>query len=459
MYTANSCSSNVSVIDGVTNEVIATIMVEDSQMGESLKEISVNPATNRIYVVNSASNNVSVIDGSTNDVITTIVVDGSIGGIGVNSTTNRIYVTRFLSNQSRFVSTRHVIVIDGSTNEVVDIIELEDGAGRVSVNSITNRIYVASGSNVSAIDGLTDKVIATIDVGERLGFVVSGVRVNPVTNQIYVSSSTINSFPTVNLISVIDGSTNDVIDTVDLGSSSNGFFGILPGRVGINPTTNHIYVIEEGHTDIDTESCPEIMIRVSGDIKVIDGLINQLIVTDNLGFDMHSSEKIGIGVNPETNLIYVANGFAGSISVIMDEEGGIPIPPVTPKPTPTPPDNGKSFTFNCNRNFIEGPVFGLEKLVLELGENEDCTLKLTNLETGTPVEISTKLRTGFRSSIKCNPISGVTDANGELEFTISAIGNGVDWIAWALPNENGEFEFSKKTYDSGLSWGMFVKVK
>jgi hypothetical protein len=135
--------------------------------------------------------------------------------------------------------------------------------------------------------------------------------------------------------------------------------------------------------------------------------------------------------------------------------GSTPKPKPTPMPTPIP---GKSFTFECDRNFLTGPV-GLERLVLELDENETCTLKLTNLEPGASVEVSTNLRTGFRSSIRVDPISGVTNANGELEFTVSAVDEGIDWVAWAVPDEKGEFKFNKKSFDTGLAWGMFVEVK
>ena len=142
----------------------------------------------------------------------------------------------------------------------------------------------------------------------------------------------------------------------------------------------------------------------------------------------------------------------------------IPTPSIFPTlfptqiPTATPEPMGKSFTFNCNHKFSKGPG-GLERLVLELGVNEACTLKLTNLVPGRFVEVSTNLRTGFRSSIKVSPIANVTDSNGEIEFTISAIDRGIDWIAWAIHNENGIFDFSNKAYNAGLAWGLFVEVK
>ncbi|MGR3320189.1 MAG: right-handed parallel beta-helix repeat-containing protein [Candidatus Anammoxibacter sp.] len=121
--------------------------------------------------------------------------------------------------------------------------------------------------------------------------------------------------------------------------------------------------------------------------------------------------------------------------------------------------SSKSFTFNCEHGFKRGSFLGLEKLTLALGDTENCTLKLTDREPGKTVEISTLLRNGFRSAIEIAPAMGVTDENGELEISITAIRKGKDWAAWAVPNDRGIFKFNKKTYDTGLAWGMFVEVK
>ncbi len=123
-----------------------------------------------------------------------------------------------------------------------------------------------------------------------------------------------------------------------------------------------------------------------------------------------------------------------------------------------PVPSGKSFTFKCDKVLQIGAA-SLETLILELGETETCLLKLTNLEPGKPIEIGTFARNGFKVSTNISPSKGVPDLNGELEVTITAVRKGIDWIAWAVPNESGQFEFGKIAYDSGLAWGMFVEVK
>ncbi|MGR3318235.1 MAG: hypothetical protein ACUZ8O_07105 [Candidatus Anammoxibacter sp.] len=120
---------------------------------------------------------------------------------------------------------------------------------------------------------------------------------------------------------------------------------------------------------------------------------------------------------------------------------------------------GKSFTFNCEHSMERMFFFGLEKLTMNVGDAENCTLKLTNHEPGKTVNVATKLRKLFGSAIEIEPAEGVTDENGELEITITAIEKGINWAAWAVPNDRGKFKFNKKTYDTGLAWGMFVDVE
>ncbi|MGR3220068.1 MAG: hypothetical protein ACUZ8H_09670 [Candidatus Anammoxibacter sp.] len=119
----------------------------------------------------------------------------------------------------------------------------------------------------------------------------------------------------------------------------------------------------------------------------------------------------------------------------------------------------KSFTFNCEHSMKRGFFFGLETLTMNLGDTESCTLKLTNHEPDKTVEVSSQITNWFWSGIKIEPARSVTDENGELKITITAISKGTDWVAWAVPNDKGQFLFNMKTYDTGLAWGMFVEVK
>ena len=79
--------------------VIATISIGPG--GGTPAGVAVNPTTNRIYVANQWSNNVSVIDGATNTVVATVPVGTCPEDVAVNPSTNRIYVANSGATTSR----------------------------------------------------------------------------------------------------------------------------------------------------------------------------------------------------------------------------------------------------------------------------------------------------------------------------------------------------------------------
>ena len=86
---------------------------------------------------------------------------------------------------------------------------------------------------------------------------------------------------------VIDGATNEVVDTISLGN--------VPVSFAFNPINNNMYVTD--HT-IDT-------------VHVIDSSTNTVVDTIVVG-----SHPIGIAFNPTNNYMYVANRDSDTVSVI-----------------------------------------------------------------------------------------------------------------------------------------------
>ena len=167
----------------------------------------------------------------------------------------------------------------------------------------------------------------------------------------------------------------------------------------------------------------------------------------------------------EAGELYVADHSGGKIYKIIARqvtETPTPTPTLSPTPSPTPTSTpgpiSKLFQLDCEKPFIEGRFTGAERLVLNIGENDTCVLTVNELVPGTSVNIATRIVSGLIKAIDVDPKEGMVDSEGKIIFTIKALAKGLDWIAWAVPNENGEFEFSKEAYDTGLAWGMFVKV-
>ena len=343
-----SAGDSVEVIDGDSKEVINSISINASPL-----EIGINSMINRIYVTDEIGDKVIVIDGETNDIVDTVSVEGDIRYIDINSATNLVYV----NSNHRIVdpvtggasSLEDIVIIDGIANEIVKIISLDISGGRVdglSVNSLTNRIYLLSGREVTEIDGGTNEVIDSIPIESgqvidmnpvtnriyvaetiplllnEFGFmsVIDGNRnmvsdrivagfgflydlaVNSATNLIYVSfeATIFGAVDTgMNAISVIDGEKGRLVDVVRLDSAIGQMF--VPRFIGINSTTNHIYVTGN---------------NINGTIlRLIDGRRNKIRGSVRAGI----GEAIDIAINPATNRIYVISHETGNMAVIQDE--------------------------------------------------------------------------------------------------------------------------------------------
>ena len=94
---------------------------------------------------------------------------------------------------------------------------------------------------------------------------------------------------------------NDMTDSITGTITTNGG----PGGVAVNPNTNKIYVADEGLYS----TRPKFYLENS--VFAINGSANNIMSGITVGYGPY-----GIGVNPNTNTIYVANSGSNSISVI-----------------------------------------------------------------------------------------------------------------------------------------------
>jgi YVTN family beta-propeller protein len=277
LYIADNYNANtVSVIDGKTNKVTATIPV-----GKSPLTVRVNPITNVAYTINSNDNTVSVIDGKTNKVTATIPVGTNPRSIAVNHKTDNVYIVNSNANT--------VSVIDGKTNKVTATIPVGTNPTNIAVNPVTDKAYVPNYYNntVSVIDGKTNVVTATIPIGNK----PNGIAVNSVDNIAFVSNYYNNT------VSVIDGKTNVVTATIPVGNK--------PSNIAVNPVTDKAYVANLGDNTI----------------SVIDGKTNKVTATIHKIKLIHNiisvgKDPAGIAVNPVTDKAYAANLFDNTVSVI-----------------------------------------------------------------------------------------------------------------------------------------------
>jgi len=314
IYVTNHDSNTVSVINGATNTMVATIPVGNNPMA-----IAVNPVTNTIYVGNFGETSVSVISGVTNAVTATLTVGTNPAAIAVDSAANIIYVADWGSSQGSIIngatnavttltsgqfpsamasnpvttmaysvnynnSSPTVSVLDGANASIANITSAASvGPLMVAVNPITNTIYSAEGNRdwIEYINGATNALVS-VKLGIK-AYTQSAILLNPITNFIYIANLGSNS------VTVIDGATRAVV--------SNLAVGTAPTSLAIDTQTNTIYVANNASYTGTTINV------INGATATAPATVSGTIYTVGAG-------PAAMAVNPVTNTLYVAN--AGS---------------------------------------------------------------------------------------------------------------------------------------------------
>jgi YVTN family beta-propeller protein len=265
-YVASAGDGTVSVIDGKTDSVLATLSI-----GSHPYSIAADSALGKIYVSRTYSKGLTVIDAATNavsepktgspDLIAVnarthtayllgyeggdlTVFDGAAGtfqkttvgmhawGMALNDVTGTLYVARpgyaevAVLEPGFMTQTRIQARTQTRTRATIPTGQIPCS---VAVNSRTNRIYVANYADdtITAIDGASGQVIATPHVGRRPQAVI----VDPKSNLVFVANTSGNS------VTVIDGSANRVLATLDA--------GIAPYALAFNPVSGKLHVANE----------------------------------------------------------------------------------------------------------------------------------------------------------------------------------------------------------------------
>ena len=308
--------ATVSVINGTTNSVIATVPV-----GMSPCDIAVNPQTNKIYVTNRNGQSLTVIDGATNNT-TTVNVGDQPCGLAVNTATNKVYVANQASG--------NITVMDGSTNNTVTL-TVTGGPLFIAVNSVTNKIYVACSSgiegNVTQINGVTNETTNILFAEENAG----STAINSVTNKVYVSLFAYHGSG----ISIIDGATF----TLASGGYGADTSDPVTGEIAIDATSNKIYVPQMSGSvaviDGATGSVAKVKAGQGPSTIVVDSGINRIYVPSGtapspgmvtvINGVSNSTTTLAVGVsptraavNPVTHRVYVTNYCGNDLSCNTD---------------------------------------------------------------------------------------------------------------------------------------------
>jgi YVTN family beta-propeller protein len=264
---------SVWALDGDTDTIIASIPVPAALASTyGLAQSCVDDVTNTIYTI-ATNGAVTAIDGAANAVKASFSPIPSanvntVDGIVCNPESGKLYMVVWPTPASGLPATE-IIAWDIRGQKILASIPYPGNAAWLAVNRKTNRIYAPltlTGTMV-VIDGATDKVIDTINVGQPPappgcapyvncvtdGSILENVAVDEATNRIYVTGAFDGSLAT------IDGETNKVVDRKYLADALIG--------VAVDPVSNAVYA---GDPDL-------------GVLAVVNGATNQRSANVSVG--------------------------------------------------------------------------------------------------------------------------------------------------------------------------------
>ena len=297
VYVTDSGDDSVTVIDGATDSVTATISLPSNITGSpSPNGIAVDPATDLVYVVvddlgtNSDSPALAVLSGASGALLHVIKLP--TGGpettpmdVAVDAETDMVYVTSpFFGDQQPAGS---VVVINGTTDAVVSAPTVDGFPAGVAVDQDTDAVYSADGtypgesspSLVAVVDGATGRLLANVSVPGNPSYIAA----DPSTDTVYAAEQ--------DGLAVIDGATDKVVSQIRVGAAA-------PGSVAVDPGAGAVYVAE------------------GGSIAVVDAATEKVMATVPV-----EGGASALAVDPDAGAVYVVSTGAGTVSVM---QGGAP---------------------------------------------------------------------------------------------------------------------------------------
>lgn len=258
---------------------------------DSINDIAVDPPTDRVYLTSRELGLVYVLDGLSNEIVAQFPVCDLPYGIDLNSSTRRGYVGCYNAGT--------LAVLDIDTNSVIGQIPVGPEPTYPSVIETTNRIYIPTHGNhrLVEIDGQSQ----TVNRSAFAGYGVFGLVINEDLNQAYITARDMLSIITIDL---------DTMQEID---GQNVKTGGIPFGLGFNSETGNLYVSSffEGYdTHVDVYQPQNTGLQ---HLKTLQ--------TPNGGLQMGGR----IGVNPGTNHIFVVNTQNQSITVVDGADNSIKI--------------------------------------------------------------------------------------------------------------------------------------
>jgi YVTN family beta-propeller protein len=217
--TVTSVSTTTSTLFAGTTTVTSTVSLGppipassletfNATVGEQPRTIGVDVNLDRIYVAYWFADNLTVIDGTTHSVVATIKLPaGSENGIAVDYQTHMVYVS----------VDGGVVEVNGTTDQIVGELHPALGYGALAYDQATHVIYGSANDTLLGIDVLTGSLVADVSLPHS----TDSVTVDPSTNMIIAAGCGAPvSLVCGSVAYLVNGTSRTLTKTVQLGGGS-----------------------------------------------------------------------------------------------------------------------------------------------------------------------------------------------------------------------------------------------
>ena len=214
----------------------------------------------------------------------------------MDQSSNWVYVTNIDSSS--------ISVIDGITNKVIRTINGISTPYGIGIDPVSNKLYVSNiaNSTITIMDEDNYNFIKNIPAGKS----PVGIDINEKRNLVYVTNYASNS------LTMINGTNGTVIKSIQTGQ--------FPVGVKINPVTNKVYVSNIGSNTVS-------VINETSLEKIKDIQVNPSSITEREGYPSTIPTNIKfpliasfVAIDPITNLVYITNTASNTLSIIDGKE-------------------------------------------------------------------------------------------------------------------------------------------
>ena len=200
-------------------ELEKVIPLPDTFLGDDCANIvEYNPANNQFYLAGEGDSVVIAIDGSTLAKVAILHVPGSVWAIGCNPATNKVYVA---------VVGDEVAVVDGRTNRILTYVAVGVEPTAFACDTLADKVYCANygfPASITVIDGTTDRALKTIDLGSMWAEVLYCV---PSAGRVYCGTDF--------ALAIIDSRTDSICAWLGSGPA------VIPLGIEWSPVENRVY--------------------------------------------------------------------------------------------------------------------------------------------------------------------------------------------------------------------------